>query len=135
MGNYTNCPKCNGLDISQEDCGYSSFNVGTIRCVCGFELKTTCSCYPQDELISYWNKTVAVLNEIAQLDQKKMIELAQALYLEDVVIGNSTLMNIVGPAPKTLCKSCAGHGTIVIKQGFHNPPPETCESCKGTGYI
>lgn len=32
------CPDCNAWSINFTDCGYSSFNPGSAKCVCGYEL-------------------------------------------------------------------------------------------------
>ena len=52
------CRKCGGTDLKIWDCGYSSFNVGGVKCNgCKHEVNVSpCGCDPKKELIRAWNK-------------------------------------------------------------------------------
>lgn len=56
--NIRPCLKCGSKNIKVWDCGYSSFNCGGVKCEdCGNEIKSQyLSCYPEDDLISIWNR-------------------------------------------------------------------------------
>lgn len=51
------CIKCGEKeDILVWDCGYSSFNVGGVRCgSCINETELNCGCSPKNDLIKQWN--------------------------------------------------------------------------------
>lgn len=51
------CYYCGSKDIKLEDCGYSSFNIGTATCMgCGFQIKAGVNCItPESELAMKWN--------------------------------------------------------------------------------
>lgn len=58
MAKLKPCRKCGSANIKISDCGYSSFNVGTVKCKkCGHNIVLSpCSCFPNNELIAAWNK-------------------------------------------------------------------------------
>lgn len=51
------CLHCGSKNIVWKDCGYSSFNCGTVKCEgCGFELNLeNLGCLPESEIRSAWN--------------------------------------------------------------------------------
>lgn len=51
------CRKCKSTDLNVWDRGYSSFNVGGVKCnACGHEVKVSpCGLDPNKELIQAWN--------------------------------------------------------------------------------
>jgi len=75
------CLHCGSTDIVWSDCGYSSFNCGTVRCEgCGFELKLDhLGCWPEKEIRSIWNaqkkKAIARLKKL----RKEVEELEKIL--------------------------------------------------------
>ncbi|MFI5113519.1 MAG: hypothetical protein ACHP7J_00140 [Terriglobales bacterium] len=75
------CRKCGGTDLSIWDCGYSSFNVGGVKCKkCGHEVKVSpCGCDPKEELIKAWNadklsKVEAAIGEIEDIICSRLCE-------------------------------------------------------------
>lgn len=66
------CPKCGGHKLKVHDCGYSSFNCGGVKCVCGYELKlNSLGCFPNDEIVSAWNTHAKTLKKLEAEDRKK----------------------------------------------------------------
>lgn len=52
------CPACHRTGTARMwDNGYSSFNIGGVKCCkCGFEVEVSpCGCFPEDELAREWN--------------------------------------------------------------------------------
>lgn len=105
------CRKCGSRKIQISDCGYSSFNVGTIKCEdCGRELTlNNCSCFPEDELISYWNseeerikKKIKELRKTANNLQRDLISIT-GKKLEVFKIFKETSLDVLfGSGPKGL---------------------------------
>lgn len=62
------CKKCGSIDIKFRDCGYSSFNCGTAKCKCGFELSfNNLSCFGAVEYIQkQWN----IINSLKFVDSE-----------------------------------------------------------------
>ena len=61
------CRKCGSTDISIHDCGYSSFNPGSIKCdSCGHFVKVNDvdSLHPEFYLIKCWNNDKPTLEEM-----------------------------------------------------------------------
>ena len=49
------CVNCGGTDVKVSDCGYSSFNVGSVTCkTCGYEVKANGMSTTEDYL-RYWS--------------------------------------------------------------------------------
>ncbi len=49
------CVKCGAIDVIIDDCGYSSFNVGTVHCgECGYAVKASGMASIR-EYIHWWN--------------------------------------------------------------------------------
>lgn len=77
------CRKCGSKDVDIWDCGYSSFNVGGIKCLsCGHEVKVSpCGLDPQDELITAWNKDKPTIEEQLKAAKKEIRRLKKLLNL------------------------------------------------------
>jgi len=137
---FKNCPKCGeSNNISISDCGYSSFNIGTISCSCGFSIQTTCSCYPDKELVGFWNKTIDNINILKDLSHEELLKISVVLYLSeqnagDKVIEAYKLQSGITKAPK-VCAKCSGNGTFIEIKGFYKSPPIKCQECNGTGLL
>lgn len=68
------CRKCGSRNLKQWDCGYSSFNVGGIKCLdCKHEVKLdTCSCFPDGELARAWNADAPDVEEQLRAENKRL---------------------------------------------------------------
>lgn len=70
------CRKCGGTDFDIWDQGYSSFNVGGIRCKnkkCGHEIKVyPCGCFPRDEIVHAWNTDKPDIVEVMEAQVKEL---------------------------------------------------------------
>lgn len=64
-----NCPICNNKITTKDikDCGYNTFNVGTITCsVCSFDIKYRCV-ENEETYIKLWNKDCLNIKDILNL--------------------------------------------------------------------
>ena len=75
------CPKCRSNDIGMWDNGYSSFNVGGVKCrKCKFKVEISpCGCFPEDELIRAWNTYKPTVGERLALANRKIRKLQREL--------------------------------------------------------
>ena len=78
-----NCLSCGGDDIEISDCGYSSFNCGSVKCRgCGKKFKTGLGCNDDDNrksLIKLWNSNNPTKKQQLKLLEKEIPELQKQL--------------------------------------------------------
>jgi len=78
------CPLCKNTyeNLKVEDSGYSSFNVGTITCSCGFKLVLSpCSCNPIQEQIIHWNSIIEEIKNIKKLSKSQLRQITGLLLM------------------------------------------------------
>ena len=135
MTEKKHCPKCGSKNIDISDAGYSSFNIGTAKCLdCSFSIQITCSCFPTEEIISAWNETVDFIEDVDCWSKDKLKTFVKAAYLNT----DKEKMNLIlkkvykNQIFKETCFNCNGTGTVYKKQGFLQIP-QKCSICKGSG--
>lgn len=88
------CYNCSGKKVTYSDCGYSTFNPGTVKCCqCGFEVEVAdCSSLnPWPALRKAWNRVnknieVTSFEELRKIlvNKQPLKSCSMTLYLEDL---------------------------------------------------
>jgi len=82
------CPQCgSNNNLKTSDSGYSSFNIGTVSCGCGYKYDFNCSCIVEDkDFEQAWNHHIELKEKIKNLSREEMIELLNNTLDEDLKI-------------------------------------------------
>lgn len=133
-----NCPNCNSSDISFSDCGYSTFNVATIKCRnCAYTLKL--NGFDADEyLTKFWDKHCKLMNELNNRSKDDLIKIVKTLIYKSPVemmefIDSNDRIERPEPIVLKTCLKCSGLGKIFKREGFLTGELK-CNKCNGLGH-
>lgn len=91
------CPGCGGNKIEIGDCGYSSFNIGWVKCLsCKHEHKPGyVGCFPENELAKSWNDHCLEVykEELAGVEKQKAKESALQEAINQALKPSQDLLN------------------------------------------